>query len=571
MATELKRGFLEEAIAAYAKEFSLSEDDAFMYWFYSVLFDVEYDDIPLDEIIDGEGERQIDIFKIDVDDAQQKVCIHLIQVKNTKGFSANTVSLMKVGLDFAFKAKRSEFEKLKNAAFVEKISNVREILLQYGNNSLEVRCYFVTLGDESEISEEAKQNRQNVIAEYGDSKVFGDFSFSFLGVNELDRLINLRRNKKRVINYDLPIIYDANRASIIEFDAGGVASVLCTVSGVELAKLAQSEPRDAVFDANVRGNLGLGGQVNRSIYESACEEEHSNKFWFMNNGITMVCDDFSLVRDPDKPTVKIRNLQIINGCQTTSSIRSAYEDDMLSDKVRLQLKIYASKDAAFVDSVVVATNNQNSINTRDLHANDEVQVLIQRRIQEDFGLFYERKRGEAKGQKVSKSEVIGMEKAGQAFLAIFRRQPTVSRAQKYKIYSNEFYDDVFSKAKPWQLAIAHELYKFADLRGRRAYREREDSDPSRSILNYGVFHIARILWWVLEQDNAVKTSDPATLIKQIRDEADFLEKAYERSNEILSEIVKGNNESLVNLNNYFKKALSQQHINQHLKELEGAG
>jgi hypothetical protein len=516
MSAELKRTFLEDARTAYAEEHGLSEDDAFMYWFYSLLFDTDYDDIPLDEIVDGKGERQIDIFKIDVDDADQKVTLHLIQVKNTEGFSANTVSLMKTGLDFIFRAKKAAFEKIANRTFVEKISNVRELISQYGNNSVDVVCYFVTLGDEADIAEEAQQNQANLVADYGDAKVFGSFDFRFVGVNELDRLVNLRKNKKRVINYDLPIIYDANRASIVEFDAGGVASVLCTISGVELAKLAQSEPRDAVFDANVRGNLGLGGQVNKSIYESATTDDHAERFWFMNNGITMVCDDFSLVRNPDHPSVKIKNLQIINGCQTTSSIRSAYEDGRLSQRVRLQLKIYASKNLGFVDSVVIATNNQNSINSRDLHANDEVQVLIQRRISDDFGLFYERKRGEAKSQKVPKANIISLEKAGQAYLAIFKRQPTVSRAQKYKIYSNELYDEVFSKAKPWQLAVAHELYKYVDARGRRAFRDADTAASVRQMLNYGVFHIARIMWWVLETEPGVDVKNPQELLKVIR-------------------------------------------------------
>ena len=230
-----------------------------------------------------------------------------------------------------------------------------------------------------------------------------------MGVNELDRINNMRRNKGRNIDANIPIVYDANRPSIIEFDTAGVRSILCTVSGADLAKLAQIEPRDAIFDSNVRGNLGLGGQVNKSIYNTASNDGGAENFWFMNNGITMVCDDLSVVRDPDNPSVKVDNVQIINGCQTTSSIRSAFEDQKLSDKVKVQIKIYESKDQKFIDDVVIATNNQNSIGTRDLHANDEIQQLIQRKIEEDFGLFYERKRGEAKSAKIPKANVIGSE------------------------------------------------------------------------------------------------------------------------------------------------------------------
>jgi hypothetical protein len=428
----------------------------------------------------------------------------------------------------------------------------------------------VTLGDEADISEEALANKNNIMREFSDSGVFSAFDFHFVGVNELDRINNLRRNRARQIDADIPIVYDANRPSIVEFDTGGVKSVLCTVRGSDLAKLAQTEPRDAIFDANVRGNLGLGGQVNKSIYETAKSTENADRFWYMNNGVTMVCNRLTMVRDPDAPKVRVEKVQIINGCQTTSSLRSAFEDGKLQDNVKVQVKIYESDNFDFVNNVVIATNNQNSIGSRDLHANDEIQELIQRKIDEDFGLFYERKRGEAKSAGVPKSKVIGLEKAGQAYLAIFKNQPTVSRAQKYKVYSADFYNDIYGKAQPWQLAAAHEIYRFAETKGRRAYRELPHDDPSRNILNYGVFHICRVLWWVLVNEQGVNPKDEAQVMKIARDENGPLGTAYLRAQEILNEVVAQNNESLINLNNYFKKSQSQQNINQHLKSLEEA-
>jgi len=568
MTAELKRGFLVDEIQQFAIGNGLNEDDGFMHWFYRQLFDLDDDDfLPDEEIVDGTGERQIDIFNISLDDSEQTATINLIQVKNTNGFSANVVSLMKTGLDFIFKIPRKQIEELTNVKFREKILEVREIIKTYGNNNISVICNFVTMGDEDDLPEEATQNRENVMAEYGKSNIFSDFEFNFVGVHELDRLINLRRNVVRKISWDLKLIYDANRPSIVEFESAGVRSLLCTTTGVELAKLAQTEPRDAVFDANVRGHLGLGGRVNKSIYESSIDDQKASQFWFMNNGITMVCDGFNIVRDPDAPMVKITNLQIINGCQTTSSIRSAFERDELSENVKLQIKIYESTNREFIDNIVIATNNQNSIGTRDLYANDEVQLLIQRRMSEDYGLFYERKRGEAKSANIPKSEIVNMEKAGQAYIAVFKRQPTVSRAQKYKVFSKEFYSDTFEKGKPWQLAVAHELHKFTEIRGRKAYRELDATDPQRNILNYGVFHITRIFWWVIENETDIDLSDSKLLVAAIRNEDAAIEQAYDRSVEILEDVVDRNNETFINLNNYFKKATSQQNINSHLSNL----
>lgn len=125
-----------------------------------------------------------------------------------------------------------------------------------------------------------------------------------------------------------------------------------------------------------------------------------------------------------------------------------------------------------------------------------------------------------------KSDVIGLEKAGQAYLAIFKNQPTVSRAQKYKVYSPEFYNEIYGKAQPWQIAAAHEIYRFAETKGRRAYRELAPDDPSRNILNYGVFHICRILWWVLVNELDMNPRDEAAAMAAAREENDLLETAY---------------------------------------------
>lgn len=569
MTTELKRGFLIDELTEFSKARGIEVDDAFTHWFYRLLFDwAEEDEVPEDEFVDGAGERQIDIFAIAINDSEQSSTINLIQTKNTQGFSANVVSLMKAALDFIFKAPRDQIENLANEKFKQKIIETRDVIRSYGNNNVSVYCSFVTLGDENDIADEAEENRLNVIREYGDTDIFNDFAFNFIGVNELDRIVNLRRNRVRRVSWDLPIVYDANRASIVEFDSAGVRSLLCTVTGIELAKLAQVEPRDAIFDANVRGNLGLGGRVNKNIYESSATEDSSRFFWFMNNGITMVCDGFNIVRDPDAPLVKITSLQIINGCQTTSSIRAAYEAGELNADVMLQLKLYESKDRKFIDKVVVATNNQNAIGTRDLYANDEVQQLIQRSIEEEFDLYYERKRGEAKSANVPSTKVIDLEKAGQAYIAVFKRQPTVSRAQKYKVFSDDFYLDVFQKGKPWQLAVAHELYKFAANRGRQATKGLEPSDPMRNILNYGVFHITRVFWWVIENENKSDVTDRIKLVSDIRSNAQYIVDSYNTAVEHVRTIVEANNETLVNLNNYFKKSTSQQNINTYLSKIE---
>lgn len=564
-AVTLKRGFIRDEIEIFAEDHEVGFDYAFMHWFYNLLFNQDDDEeIPEDENTDGKGERQIDIFKLDIDDNEKSAVASIIQVKNAKGFSANTISLMKTGLEFVFNKPREKVKRLKNEKLKNKILETREIMKEYGYGNIRVNCYFVTLGDENDIDDEAIENLENLFADFKSTKLFAEFNFGLVGVNELDRLINLKRSKRRIIDYDLPIVYSRNRASIIEFDSAGVRSLICTVTAKNLAKLAQEEPRDAVFDANVRNSLGLGGRVNKSIYSSATTADGAGKFWFMNNGITMVCDNFSINHDPDDASVSIQNLQIINGCQTTSTLRTAYENGDLNENVLLQLKIYASKDSNFVNKVVLATNNQNSIGTRDLYANDEIQKLIQRKIAEDFDLFYERKRGEAKSEGAPRSKIIKMEKAGQAYLAIFKKQPSIARAQISKIFTPDLYSDIFVKSRPWQLAVGHELAKFVKSEAYQYRKNYDEDDLEYRILTYGALHVSRVLWWVLENETNITSKSKEKLIQNIQKGSKKLSESFERSIEILEEITENEEVGIEDLNNYFKKNVADSEINKFL-------
>jgi len=565
----LKKALIVDELDIFSEETGLSEDDAFMHWFYNLLNDQSDDQrIPEDELVDGEQEKQVDIFSLNIDESPNEVMIDLIQVKNATGFSSNVVSLMQSGLQLIFKLPRRQVKQNGNKLLVQKILEARQAIRDYGPSSVSVRCLFVTKGDETDISDEAQNNRDAILHEFN-NQTFNSFEFAFIGVQELHRLVDLFRSVGRKISYNLPISYDSNRSSIIEFSLGGVKSLLCTVSGVELAKMAQSEPRDAIFDKNVRKSLGFSGKVNKNIYNSAVDPELAQKFWFMNNGITVVCDSFDAVKDADEPLVKISNLQIINGCQTTSTIRRAFEDQLLDPSVLVQMKLYASKDESFVSKVVIATNNQNSIGSRDLCANDEIQGLIQQRIRDDFNLFYERKRGEAKSEGVVSSKVIYMDLAGQALLAIFKMQPSLSRAGKQKIFDPTLYNEIYNKFQPWHLAFAHEIHRFVKSQAYQEKKELEKYSVEWSVLSYGLFHLSRIIWWVLKDTPNLDLNNKQALLLRIRDkEDDLMSEAFSSANDHLIAVAKANISENDQINNYFKSSAANGDINKYLKNIE---
>ena len=72
--------------------------------------------------------------------------------------------------------------------------------------------------------------------------------------------------------------------------------------------------RRYLFDSNVRAFLGAN-LVNADISDTLTNETGPN-FWWLNNGVTVLATSASLVGK----TLKLRDIQIVNGLQTTESI-----------------------------------------------------------------------------------------------------------------------------------------------------------------------------------------------------------------------------------------------------------
>jgi hypothetical protein len=387
-----------------------------------------------------------------------------------------------------------------------------------------------------------------------------------VGAEELYDIWRQRNNAVRNIDQDISIVYDVNRASIIEYSADKYKAVVCTISGQEIARLAALDPTDAIFDMNVRGHLGTGGRVNASILETCQQDADAKTFWFKNNGITMVCKHLDVVKDPDEPVVKVRDVQIVNGCQTSVTLREAEKLGLLNSEVRLLAKIYEIDDGDLINRIVLATNNQNSIVSRDLYANDECQILIQERIESKLKLFYERKRGESKSKGRSRSDTIDSEKAGQAYLAIKKKLPTTSRAQKYRIYDTDLYVDIFKKSDPLQLALCYSIYEYCKKRGTKDAKALEKGSDKHSLLTYGVFHLSRVFAHFLFSGEELPSEEKAiisaiTILRSSKANKDLdvlFNKAVQSCTRTLAKA------KAASANNYFKSQTSQGEITKAL-------
>lgn len=96
-------------------------------------------------------------------------------------------------------------------------------------------------------------------------------------------------------------------------------AVVTVVSGDLLRKLYEKYGY-RLFDRNVRLFLGSRkGSVNAGIRDTLESEKERKNFWAYNNGVTFICDRFSL----GDSEIDINNFSVVNGCQTTVSIANA--------------------------------------------------------------------------------------------------------------------------------------------------------------------------------------------------------------------------------------------------------
>ena len=430
-----------------------------------------------------------------------------------------------------------------------------------------MNVFHITNGDKSRLSDEYLAESRILRQKY-EGLDFKGFIFDQLGAHELVELLNRGLKANRRIDVNIPVVYDVNRPSLMQFGQGDTKSIVCTVTGEALAIASSQEPRDAIFDLNVRPYYGSGGKVNKEIWK-ACTEEQSSRFWFLNNGVTMVCDNFDFVNDPDRPQIKIHNSQIVNGCQTTVTIREAYEKNMLKEDTRVLLRVYATDNPSLVERITLSTNNQNKITDRDLRANDPVQRDIEHIMLDSYDHYYERKNKQhrhLRGDK--KKRVVFAPKASQAYLAVVRCKPSNARGYLNAIWS-DFYSEIFENASVADLLVAYKIHEYCHAKAIASKKDTAISELERECRVYGAFHISRVLGNKLVDDKWGHANISVIELMLGRLIANFdLDKYYQDSLSIVMSLREEDASQYPVPAMYFKNSHSQRRLNSMLRAEE---
>ena len=191
------------------------------------------------------------------------------------------------------------------------------------------------------------------------------------------------------------------------FDGTNLENYLAVIPGIQLAKI-YDRWGTRLLESNVRCFLQARGKINRGIRDTI--KNHPQMFFSYNNGITATADDVVVNTTRSRSELVVaRNLQIVNGGQTTASVHAALKlsPNQLKDVfVQMKLSIVpAELSDEVVPKISQFANSQNRVNAADFFSNHPFHVRMEefsRRVlvkakeggYRETKWFYERARGQ---------------------------------------------------------------------------------------------------------------------------------------------------------------------------------
>jgi hypothetical protein len=316
--------------------------------------------------------------------------------------------------------------------------------------------------------------------------------------------IQVHRNQSNRITYGVDL---GN-----EFRAG---VELAFVPTKEIAKM-MSQYRNSLLRYNPRCYVGLTrGGVNHAIQESM-ENTDLNEFSLLNNGITVICNDFSYSdrnAEPGVATLLVTNPQIVNGGQTAFTLAHLFENsdenDHFSNKEVL-VKFITLPDGEnmidVIEKISKATNNQTPVSMADRKSNDENLVQLQNYLFNIHGLLLERKRGQfydaVQNGLVDKNSIISSELL-MRLLLVYRGDVARARSSGAEtMFRNYSLDEVDYDA----LYLLIKIYRKIELEENRnrgvSQRNRYRMDEWGNGLRYGKYAITYFVHKLLSGEDS---------------------------------------------------------------------
>ena len=231
-------------------------------------------------------------------------------------------------------------------------------------------------------------------------------------------------------------------------------SILINLSASSLRDVYYSRGK-SVLGLNLRYHVRrsrLHREVDDGIKKTI--QEQAERFWYLNNGVMIVCRDYQL--DLREGKLKLFDYSIVNGGQTTFNIyehlKNGVKDFAVVCKIVRLADLKKKSGALFAQAIAVSANSQKPIKKASLVANNYEQIELGAALR-DKGIYYIRKEGD----KPSKKEFYyreTIENIGSLGLCGLLLMPMEARNNKQLMFEEPYYNLIFDK---------HNALLFSDL------------------------------------------------------------------------------------------------------------
>jgi len=398
----------------------------FVLWILINYFDIDRE-IAITQIIDNPGDKRVDAF------VEEDEVIKILQCKffenPTKEVGSKDIVLFKTCLDWL--KKPEEIRKLN----LDRLYDAAVTFSERWREGVDVQLHFFAFGKFASDAEHERTLFNNT------PEIKERIQMYFHDINDI---ITLYRVKLQTEN---PLINETINIKLVPGEyfikKGKMRSIVATIKGEELLKMYRKYG-DSLFEKNIRLYKGIRkGSINAGIIDTILNRKERGNFWYYNNGISFVCQSFSIKEKTNPPILIIQGFQVINGCQTTVCLSEAKERMQKWKAIPKDVEMivrFIEAPIKKVDLITLYTNSQNPVSEIQLKSNDP----LQKRLKEDFAkysppYFYSIKEGDwrrlsPEERKKFSDRVIEMSLAAQALYS-FTTDPAFARRWKIKLFS----------------------------------------------------------------------------------------------------------------------------------------
>ena len=355
--------------------------------------------------------------------------IYVITSKHKDSFIAGPLESISSGVDAFFDLTKSR-DGISTDFLNEKVLDARDdLIIAYkksalSNYKISIKFVYASRGDAANVGDVTEATAETIVNKVKEKFSNTEVSFCFFGSEELIRAYRENSIEKKELSFEDSFSSEESYVMLVKLS-----------NYYDFIKLEDGSMNRRLFNANVRDYMGLN-RVNEDIL-SSLENEKNVDFWFMNNGITVIASNATIV----SKTIFLTNPQIVNGLQTSESICSFFKNQGTDCDRKVLVKVIITRDEELNKKIIKATNNQTPVQLVSLFATEKYQKDIEDYLKK-YDMFYDRKNNYYKNKGVDSSKIISVSYLATGYVSLIKKNPRLAARLKQKTIKT-YYNDIF--------------------------------------------------------------------------------------------------------------------------------